>query len=69
MAEENWLTVSEIATMLSVDAETVRRWLRDGELRGVILGRRAGYRVSERDLDAFLESRSTFQRGEKNEIS
>jgi excisionase family DNA binding protein len=57
MADEKWLTVSDIAETLSVDVETVRRWLRRNELRGVFLGRRGGYRIRESDLNAFLETR------------
>ena len=57
MATENWLTVEEIATRLQVHIETVRRWIRSGELPGLSLGRRAGYRVKEADLDRFLERR------------
>ena len=64
MADEKWLTVSDIAETLSVDVETVRRWLRSGELRGVFLGRRGGYRIRESDLNAFLESR--YNRPAKN---
>jgi excisionase family DNA binding protein len=54
------LTVADIAERLRLNPETVRRWLRDGRLRGIRLGeRRAGWRVSERDLAAFLSTRST----------
>jgi excisionase family DNA binding protein len=57
MDEVKWLTVSDIAETLSVDVETVRRWLRRKQLRGAFLGRRAGYRVRETDLNKFLETR------------
>ena len=49
------LTVEEIAEQVSVTHETVRRWLRSGDLRGVRLARKAGWRVRESDLQAFLE--------------
>ncbi len=61
MAEERWLTVEEIVDTLKVHEQTVRRWLRDGELRGVLLGRKAGYRVRESDFEAFLEARDTMR--------
>ncbi|MDP9355927.1 MAG: helix-turn-helix domain-containing protein [Chloroflexota bacterium] len=59
MTEERWYTVEEIVDLLKVHEQTVRRWLRDGQLRGVLLGRKAGYRVRAADLDAFLEERET----------
>ena len=59
MAEDRWLTIEEITQMLSVHEQTVRRWIREGQLPGVLLGRKAGYRIRESDLNAFLESRAT----------
>lgn len=55
MADERWLTVEEIAELLRVDVETVRRWLRAGRLKGTLLGRKAGYRVRAGDFEAFME--------------
>jgi excisionase family DNA binding protein len=52
------LTVAQVAATLQVDEDTVRRWLRAGRLLGTNLGSRAGYRVRQSDLDAFLEARS-----------
>ena len=59
MVEVNrWYTIAEIVNMLSVHEQTVRRWLKSGELRGTLLGRKAGYRVQGTDLQAFLETRA-----------
>ena len=55
VAGERWLTVVEIVEQLQVHEQTVRRWLRDGRLPGRNLGGRSGYRVRERDLEAFLQ--------------
>ncbi len=52
-----YLTVAEIAERVKVNPETVKRWLRGGELRGSILGDRAGWRVSEDELRRFMEAR------------
>jgi excisionase family DNA binding protein len=52
------LTVAQVAATLQVDNDTVRRWLRAGQLLGTNLGSRAGYRVRQSDLDAFLDARS-----------
>lgn len=57
MSEDRWYTVAEIAAMLKIHEQTVRRWLREGDLRGYTFGGKSGYRVRARDLEAFLESR------------
>ena len=57
MSREEYWTVAEVAARLKVDPETVRRWIRSGELKAVPLGHRTGYRITESDLDAFIQSR------------
>jgi excisionase family DNA binding protein len=52
-----YLTVNEVADRLKVTPLTVRRWLQGGELAGVRLGDRAGWRISEDDLAEFLAAR------------
>jgi len=49
------LTVRQIAEKLQVNTETVYRWLRDSKLLGYRANRL--WRVSERDLEAFLQQR------------
>ncbi len=49
-----FLTAQQVADRLQVTPATVKRWLREGQLPGVMLGDRAGWRVAEDDLDAFL---------------
>ncbi len=56
-SEERLMTVEQVAERLQVNPETVRRWLRRGELEGVNLGHKAGYRVTEAQLQEFIESR------------
>jgi excisionase family DNA binding protein len=52
------LTVEEVAARLRAQPETVRRWLRAGELRGARPGgKKLGWRVTEADLRRFLEAR------------
>jgi excisionase family DNA binding protein len=47
--------VPEVAERLRVSPETVRRYLRRGWLRGVVLGGRStGYRIEEEELARFL---------------
>lgn len=61
MAEE-LLTVPEVADMLRLNEQTVRRWLRDGTLPGFRLGhnRKAGWRIPRTDVERYIEA----QRGE-----
>lgn len=55
MDEERWYTVEEIVDMLKVHEQTVRRWLRTGELKGYSFGGKTGWRIKASDLAAFLE--------------
>ena len=54
MDQEHWYTVAEIVDMLKVHEQTVRRWIKDGELPAYNFGGRTGYRVRAGDLAAFL---------------
>ena len=56
--DERWLTVKQIAERLQVSEQTVNRWLRLGELKGIAFGGRTGYRIRESDLQEFLEAKS-----------
>lgn len=48
-------TVKEIAQMLSVNDETVRRWIRDGRLQAERGSGRQGSKVNDVSLKVFLE--------------
>ena len=55
---DRWLTVAQVADRLQVSQETVRRWIRNGDLPVLELGGlKAGYRVRETDLAAFIAER------------
>lgn len=56
MSEDAVLTVEQVAKDLKVNPETVRGWIRSGELVAIDLG---GYRITKSDLDDFLERRKT----------
>lgn len=58
MTEVRWLTAEEVARALKVTRATVRRLLRAGHLRGSRLGTKAGWRVKEADLLAFMDGRA-----------
>ena len=49
-----YLTIKEVAARLRVSERSVRRWLLGGELKGFRFGDRAGWRVREEDLEAFV---------------
>jgi excisionase family DNA binding protein len=51
---DNLLTPEEVAEKLNVTVNTVREWLRNGEITGVKLGRI--WRVRVEDLKAWVES-------------
>lgn len=48
------LTVGQVAEALNVHPQTVRRWLRDGQLVGTLLSRRAGWRIPRDQVDYVL---------------
>jgi len=52
-----WLTTGEVAKLLKVHPETVKRWLRGGVMRGSFLSDRAGWRVAREEVDRFMEER------------
>lgn len=54
---ERMLTVSEVAEVLRVSPETIRRYLRRGWLKGTLLGGRgSAYRIDEAELRRFQAS-------------
>ncbi|MGO8946881.1 MAG: helix-turn-helix domain-containing protein [Ktedonobacterales bacterium] len=68
MTESAYYTVEDVATLLSVHPDTVRRWIKNNELRALNLGPRAGYRISKAALDDFIrehEQRSGGQTGKR----
>ncbi len=57
MPNETLYTVDQVAAQLSVHPETVRNWIKQGQLVAIHLGGAAGYRISESDLSDFLRRR------------
>jgi len=55
MTEEQWHDVKYIVYLLQVHEQTVRRWIKSGELPAILFGRKGGYRVKASDLNAFLD--------------
>ena len=50
---EKLLTPEEVAEHLAVSPKSIRKWLREGKLKGVRVGRL--WWIRERDLEAFLD--------------
>jgi excisionase family DNA binding protein len=51
---ERYLTLCEAAEVLRLSARTVREYVKRGEIRGKIIGKR--WRFRRADLDAFFEN-------------
>jgi len=54
---EKWLSVQDLVERLGVHEQTVRRWIKTGQLTAYALGDRAGYRVAPEDVQAFMDRR------------
>ncbi|HBN50492.1 helix-turn-helix domain-containing protein [Thalassospira xiamenensis] len=52
MVTGQFQTVKDVADMLKVGEATVRRWIKDGALRAIDVGR--GWRIAPEDFDDFL---------------
>jgi excisionase family DNA binding protein len=50
------MTLAEVAELLRVDVETVRRWCRTGEIQAVKVGR--VWRVKRETIEAIMEGAS-----------
>lgn len=56
--EAEWMSVKDVAKLLAVDEETVRRWIRSGQLPALSLGtKRSGYRIRRDDMERFIGER------------
>ena len=60
MFDEQLLTVEQVAKQLQVHVETVRVWIRRGELLAINIGNE--YRIRRSDLNDFLQRRQTDKR-------
>ena len=58
MVDERLLTTREVAERLQVHENTVLAWLKRGELVGIRLGTKSGWRIRESELLRFLDART-----------
>ncbi len=61
MAQQILLTPPDVAKRLQMNERTVTQWLRKGRLRGFKIGKE--WRVSDVDLDAFIEASANIPSG------
>jgi excisionase family DNA binding protein len=62
---DKMLSVEDVANELGVNPETVRVWIRSGELVAFSIGK--GYRISRVDLDDFIRRRRTDYKKRRDE--
>lgn len=53
---ERFLTVDQVAEELHLSAETIRRYLRSGKLKGRLINRQAGWLIERAELERFIQS-------------
>jgi len=54
---DEWLTAAEVAELIKVHPMTVKRWLREGDMRGTLLGDKSGWRVHRDEVARFMRER------------
>ena len=55
-------TVEQVSNALSVNQETVRRWIRSGRLVAICVSKKEGHKIGESDLDDFLTNNPKYKR-------
>ncbi len=61
--EEKILTTEQVASILQVHPFTILKFIKEGKLKGIKLGR--VYRIKESDVREFIEERTTKPRENK----
>ena len=65
MPHDQYQTVHEVADRLKVNDATVRRWIKDRELRAINIGK--GWRIADADLVLFLRQHETRTREDSDD--
>lgn len=63
MTTGQFQTVKDVAELLKVGEATVRRWIKDGEMRAIDIGR--GWRIDPEDLNQFLRLHANRPHGDE----
>lgn len=61
MNPDELLNVAQVAHELGVHEDTVRKWIREKQLKAAYLGRRGGYRIRRSAMDEFIRKRENIQ--------
>ena len=56
------MTVKKVSNIFNVSEETVRRWIRKGELNAMMVSRKKGYSIGMFDLKEFVEKRPKYEK-------
>lgn len=67
MPKDQYQTVKEVADRLKVAEATVRRWIKDGQLRAIDIGK--GWRIADADLDEFLLAHQTAPKNNRTGVT
>ncbi len=52
--EAQFVTVDEAAERIGVHSQTIRRWLRSGQMLGTLINRQTGYRIRKDEVERVL---------------
>ncbi len=63
MIKEKFFTTEQVANILQVHPFTILKYIREGKLKGIKLGR--VYRIQESDIESFLEECTTKVKSKK----
>jgi excisionase family DNA binding protein len=66
MADDDLLTVADVAAQFRVTAQTVRSWIDSGKLRAARVGK--SYVILRRDVQAMLEQAASERRSSRPEV-
>ena len=68
-AIDGMLTINEVAELLNVHINTVRRWSNQGTLKAYRVGSRGDRRFRQEDIDSFLVGEGKDTKGKKGKSS
>lgn len=52
--DHQFVTVEDAAQRIGVHEQTVRRWLRSGQMLGTLINRQTGYRIRKDEVERVL---------------
>lgn len=58
MSKIKLLGIREVADMLGVNPETLRRWDREGKLKAIVISKRGDRRYQREDIEKFIRDKN-----------